>query len=615
MVFESQIGTFLTELKRAAQSLEEGKSREPLSKRVAELQRMLSSHVLQVTVVALGQHTGADFLKLLVPNCPQGFSTRSLDINDGQNFVKEASKSHQFDSADKVFDHITALPADTLSKPCEKLSLDGMTDIAPARIQFAGLERLLEFDLLEFNRLINRTDLVIVTAPMNYIMTEHERVGLWQILSNKEYISVVALPKKGEESEGTLWHQEPVPAHLKGLAPLRMTASALPDYFVNADSSERKHLIHHGLLVQSKQAQLLISEQLAEKLHYLQCCEEADDFTLSLIENDPELTKDLDLNRAALDTLNESLDRFSKQLQEDSKAALVGKGPFYHMVDGELDRIGADDIEKEEVHNVYKLTISSNVLDEIAKGLIRKVNKRAEEDSHKVNDKFEQIVNQVKQQLKAWPEGLNISTREPLGKQGDNSKEDYLDFKIRYRGEMPKRGFLKRVGEGRKAMFMVLMMFSIFGGMLGFNYRNYAFMSVFFVLLFLGGTVFTFFSWRKDDAFKMEKEVDKAKDQLHSEYLRAVTEIERNRVKRLSDEITQFTRQQRQAFEQWQRKSTDEIKTKMLDAKDKDKQKKSMLKAEMVRFGRLQVDLSQLAQKENEYQSMLAETDVKLGLG
>jgi len=139
-------------------------------------------------------------------------------------------------------------------------------------------------------------------------------------------------------------------------------------------------------------------------------------------------------------------------------------------------------------------------------------------------------------------------------------------------------------------------------------------MSVFFILLFLGGTVYTYFTWKKDDEFKMEKELEKVKDQLHSEYIRIVNEIERNRVKQISDKLSQLSRKFKQHLDSWQKNNAEQLKANFNEAKSKDKNKKQMLKSEMQRFGNLEVDLHKLIANESEIETVLHTINNKLEL-
>ena len=105
--------------------------------------------------------------------------------------------------------------------------------------------------------------------------------------------------------------------------------------------------------------------------------------------------------------------------------------------------------------------------------------------------------------------------------------EDLMQINVRYRGVLPRRGFMHRLAEGRKSIFTVLMFVSLFGSFLGFNWRSHAGLGWVFMAGFIGAVAWTYRSWQDDDHERVEEELEKAREQLRMESRRAVGDIYR----------------------------------------------------------------------------------------
>jgi hypothetical protein len=123
---------------------------------------------------------------------------------------------------------------------------------------------------------------------------------------------------------------------------------------------------------------------------------------------------------------------------------------------------------------------------------------------------------------------------------------DVLQMQLKYRGEMPKRGFLQRLGAGRRMLFAVMMSASLFGGLLtgGRNVRSMlAPFGLLFIVLFVIAVLWTYRSWEREDKERLTKEIEKVREQLQSEAMRLVRDGERERLARLTEALEQVRRE------------------------------------------------------------------------
>jgi hypothetical protein len=100
-----------------------------------------------------------------------------------------------------------------------------------------------------------------------------------------------------------------------------------------------------------------------------------------------------------------------------------------------------------------------------------------------------------------------------------------IDPDIRYRGEIARRGFMQRLGEGRRLVFVGLMIVSLVGGFVGFNVRRAAWAGVACLVAFVGAVAYTYRSWRRDDRELVEREMEKVRAAVTTELARVATDV------------------------------------------------------------------------------------------
>jgi hypothetical protein len=120
--------------------------------------------------------------------------------------------------------------------------------------------------------------------------------------------------------------------------------------------------------------------------------------------------------------------------------------------------------------------------------------------------------------------------------------DELLHLQTRYAGEIPRRGFLQRLGEGRRVVFTLLMVGSLVGGFMGFNIRRAAGMGPVFLLLFVGVVIYTYFSWRAEDRAVFETELGRLREALSMDFSRLLSEVLRERQNRLQAAIEDVRR-------------------------------------------------------------------------
>ena len=232
--------------------------------------------------------------------------------------------------------------------------------------------------------------------------------------------------------------------------------------------------------------------------------------------------------------ISDDLSKLTQALRERARKAGLKTGEMWMLIDGLLASIGQRDLEREVGHKTIRLTLRRQVVDELRGRLAKALRKQVAEDCILVRDALEVMRRDAELALT----DMNASNRSlpvtpPDVNQAWAPIEEALHLDIRYRGEVPKRGFLQRLGEGRRVVFVVLMITSLFGSFLGFNIRQAGAIGVLFLLIFIGTVVYTHFSWKKEDEAGYEDELQKLRDTLTSDFGRLLSDALKERQTRL----------------------------------------------------------------------------------
>jgi Skp family chaperone for outer membrane proteins len=116
--------------------------------------------------------------------------------------------------------------------------------------------------------------------------------------------------------------------------------------------------------------------------------------------------------------------------------------------------------------------------------------------------------------------------------------EDQLNMRLRYRGEMPKRGFFDRLREGRQGAMSFMMMIGMVGMIFGSTaLRQHPLVGLILFCVFIGSIIFSFITWKKDDAERIDKELEKLRDGVVNEIHRLTAELQRDMQSKVTDQI------------------------------------------------------------------------------
>jgi len=471
-------------------------------------------------------------------------------------------------------------------------------EIEPLDIQLIDSQKLTLLNISLYNQIHTFSNVGIVAVAEN-VGFDEEQLGAFNLFNDAiDYFSAWALETRGPNSEQP-WLSSSLIERLKVIPACRVNDNQkLPRYLSNEQQEERLYLI--------KQHQLSLIDSTLEATAKLLRQSEIDLTNRLLLshfefKNFEVSKKGIETSKQAENSLNNFQGHFKsieRECKKSSKDRLVGRGYYFQVVESELASLNEESINIEEQTKSHILSFHVDIFEHIKNNIWQQIQFECEKMNESVMEKLKGIFNDEKNQTpfiteSEWHDALENMQLDLNMEQ----HKDYMEIKPRYRGERATRGFFKRLGEGRKSVFMILMTLSIFGSMVGFNYRDYSFMGGIFLGVFLLSFIYTFFAWKKEDKVAMEKEVEKLRDQLHTDFIRVIGEIERENNRELNEQLRQFKELLVQKNQELNKNNTDVTKDLLQAEKRLMSEKESSIKR----------SLSKVSEQLNQVQDYIKE--------
>ncbi len=492
-----------------------------------------------------------------------------LSVNTGENLILTSHQDMRVETLAELREKLTQLTLEE-DESITSIHLHGVENILPVEFFFIDKSGVARLDLLATNFPLCNSRCLMVCGNRHHVLAVDERSALVQMMAHSHFLWPLLMPGGKPDPSGRLvWNQEQLPQikHSLPFIPFEHFFSAASP-LVKADGPIRHAIIVDQAFGKTQRIAELIQSEMKQQINSTECQLDTGNLTISLIEKDSGATRKITGNRRQLDYFKEETGETLKHLQRCSKEALTGQNEFFKLVEKQLDLLDTDSIVKQKKHKVHQLELKKESLETLKLNIWQYVLERHEKEQLIFVSDVKKIMKNLARDSHLegvslpMPEGI-VATEFEIEKMSD-----YLDFKPRYKGEIKQRGFGKRLGESRRAVFMLLMSLSLFGSMIGFNFRKSKVFSVIFFLIFVGSFIYTFISWKKDDAFTMGKEIDKLQDQLRSEIMRAINDIERERMRLFQEHVAQLTKNIEKSMAQSYENITEQQKNKVSETRE-----------------------------------------------
>ena len=555
---------------------------EPIVKRMNEGIKDIDENILKVNILTFDHLDRVNLLNTLLGfsvesliNNIQSWSFCRIKINKHINQIIINNQSTEFSTIDELLKKIE----NTYPDSEVVIYLKPNVEIEPIDIQLISSSKLDLNNIALYNQIHTFSNIGIVASAENIGFNE-QQLGAFNLFNDAiEYFSAWALENK-EKNNLKTWLKTPLSERLKVIPACRININQqLPQYLVNLMLPERIFLM--------RQQQLLLLEEILGAIADLLRQTEIDLTNRLLLshfeyQNVEVHKKNTDITKQAENSLTNFQSHFKnleRECKKISKERLIGRGYYFQIVESELAGLSEESINIEEQSKSHLLSFQVDTFEHIKNSIWEHVQFECTKMNNNAIDKLNATFNREKKQIpfiteNEWSDALSDMKLDLNMEQ----HKDHIEIKPRYRGERATRGFFKRLGEGRKTVFMILMTLSIFGSMIGFNYRDYSFMGMIFLGVFLFSFIYTFFAWKKEDKIAMEKEVEKLRDQLHTDFIRVLGEIERENNREFNEQLRHLKDMLAQKNKNMSKENADDTKEFLLSEKRLMSEKESSIK-------------------------------------
>ncbi|MGY6215742.1 hypothetical protein ACW73L_11340 [Methylolobus aquaticus] len=412
--------------------------------------------------------------------------------------------------------------------------LRNMTLLVPADVGLVATEPGL------FRSIAERLGVLVVAAPADQAWEAVQVETLSLLARNALAVWPVLTGPAAGPGRTLQTLTEALPAPVLPLIHLENAQSAfIPDFIVAGPG----HPLRHALGLQGLQRRCrgvldMVAERFETDLRQLESrhlretrLERASDAASRAV--DVKLTVDQYRSRLA-----DELTRVLQALREKGRKSLLRSGEVGQCVEHFLASLHGDDLERELTRKHVRLLLKPEVLAGFQKRLVRVLRQQVSEDCVLLRDAMEQLRQQAGPVLsEIGATARNLSLTAPDDRALAEGIDETLVLDLRYRGELPRRGFWQRLAEGRRIVFVAMMLLSLVGGFVGFNIRQAGAFGVVLLALFIGAVIYTYMAWRKDEAEQVDKEIEKVREALRTELSRTLSELLRDRLARLQQVV------------------------------------------------------------------------------
>lgn len=517
--------------------VERGQAQTPLSDLFTKLETDLNNKPLSIALLCLTDDARRAALKWLYGH---NFAVFNLEISSliglmeihlrdrGYSLEKSTGERIDFDNLEQLSEAIKGVQLIKGNKSDLRLGAETRSGVKNLHVLMPESAQFIQDSPALLTKLMRETNVLMVAASPHHVLSDVERKvlndllenmsGFWPLLPVDELGNNISIPEQG------WWHSHQ-PA-IK-LAPTLLTThvdAKLPMFLTDADDSLRQAL--HLLQISKKflSACEAVDDRFEQEVRQLISRKKREARTTTT-ENAPDLNQWSNIRNMIGDEIN----AISRNLQDINRKRELNNSTGSVSLKRHIDSLTPEDLAKEDGYKLIKLTLSQNYINDLMHFLESTTKQSFKDDLEKVNTAVDSIINKSVEQL-----GKGMGYRPTLTNTIMDASTAWKDLheligvELRYQGEMPKRGFLDRLSEGRKSVFVILMSASLLGYM-GIDMRKTGWLSIIIFPVFLGAIIHTFRSWKIEDRVRLEKEINRVRDEVLNNSRRLITEVNRQK--------------------------------------------------------------------------------------
>lgn len=552
---QTRLRELLTSAQSLCETLELGQAETPLMDRYTAQLAELESAPLIAVLLAMTPESLEQSLKWLYGDVFNEFTVSSrewpqfMEINiaaGDYGIGLRREKQRNFDAQEAFIDALRIELGATRASIANPLALqlNNSKGVAGLKLLIPDTPDAILEKPEVLNAIIAQSNFVIVAAPLHYTLSreDHEVVetlttnmtGFWPLLTVDELSEEASLPPVGwwEQHTKTAMSMPPklITRHVEASIPAILTDSQNSDrqLLINRLHAQRLSAGLNAIFTRYQQQAGLLEQQVTKANKQLHSANRSDS------REGDQLRQQID------DWLVTAKKDLNSQLQEFN----LPNSPVVKGVQAKITDLQFHDLEAEPGHSVHKLTLGADFVSGLRGTLLALTKTELAAAVERCNGQLNTLQQTINEQLK----GLGIAaidrTESIQISELQHDLERRLELTISYRGEMPKRTLMTRLSESRKLIMGLSMTAMVLGGvakaLLNIDLR--ASLMAIAPAVLVGGFVYTYIQWPKEDAEKLDKELDRIRDTLNNEIRRLTSDIQRFAQQQLSDVLDRANR-------------------------------------------------------------------------
>ena len=553
---ESHFRQAVSDARSLASTLEQGQASMPLSDHFGSLIQSLERKPFSVTLLCLDTTSRETVLKWLYG---QQFAVFSMQLSGqigllevqlkdkGYAFENSSGRRQEFDSWDELVNVISDQSAINLEQTQDlKLTTERVNAVKNVTLLLPNSTKFIQESPALLTRILRETNVLMVAGHPHYALSEQERTtindlmaemeGFWPVLPVDELAEEVSIPENG-------WWQQVVRPQIN-LPPKLITThveAELPEFLTSPENRLRQAL---QLLLLSRKAETAVeavNERLTQELRQLESRKKRE--TRKIQVNAPG-GADMGFPSQLRNHLGDGISDINKQLQERARRNDTATGNSGQQLKQFVDSLQVDDLAMEKGYKSIKLSLSNHYQQELTRFLRDALKTGVKRDADSLNESLESLKRSLSNEFKSQT-GI-----EPTLQFDQLEKKRLIDdltgavnLELRYQGEMPKRGFFQRLGEARRAAFVIVMGVSLLSMMGLGSLREAPLLGLIVFLVFIGAFIYSYYGWKREDQERLEKEVSRVREEVQNNSRRILAELTREKQSRIADFLERVKKQ------------------------------------------------------------------------
>lgn len=532
--------------------LERGQASTPLADHFAALTDEQAREPFTLTLLSLDAKARADALAWLLGEDHRTVSLRAgalpglaeIHLSDRGYWLEErGGQRREFDSLQGFLGALESQTPIAVAPEWEgvTVSLAAPPGTQGARLLLPeSLQALREVPGLS-GRLITRTQILLVAGSAGLKPEGEDANDIAHLAQGIGVLLPVQVEGETSRPPAPWWRELPATGLLT-LSPVRLGAQNPASAFAGPFDELRETL---GLSTHARRLQLAVEalrERHEQELRQAQARRTREERTArpDSTTPDPNARRPFELAKIRA---QEELAALGKATVESSRRSLLPDGALTRALQEQLQSLRAEDLVQEPGAKTVKLSLSPEFQTHLQRALRKAMKDELARDLVTQRDGAAALRQELEKNLESAEHGpVTLALSPPSESDIWPRLSELVSVELRYRGEMPKRGFVQRLGEGRRMVFAVMMILSLVGSMVGFSWRGIGIIGIAFLLLFLGVVFYTYRAWKREDAEKLDAELDRVRDQLQMECKRLATDVQREKQSRIAEYLDQTKR-------------------------------------------------------------------------